>query len=163
MLNYADYNKIEYNFDYLSEGILMIESMLFTHSILVKLFLAFLIVGMLIPVMTAKNPQSLKKGALIYTFIFQALATMVAFSGMVLFFFGDYTMSTVIMIMIVMWVVMMYIEIRKYKLIKVANLQNPTTYQLLKRAFYMISIVQILLLAAVVVLMVLRAKGVVIL
>ena len=113
MLNYADYNKIEYNSHYSNEGILMIESMLFTHSILVKLFLAFLLIGMLTPLMAAKKPQNFKKGGLIYTFIFQALATMVAFSGLVLFFFGNYTMSTVIIIMIAVWVVMMYIEIRK--------------------------------------------------
>jgi hypothetical protein len=139
----------------------MIESMLFTHSILVKLFLAFLVVGMLTPLLTVKNPQGLKKAGLIYTFLFQALATMVAFSGIVLFFVAEYSMSTPIIIMIAVWVVMMYIEIRKYKLIKVANLQNPTTNQLIRRAFYMISLVQILLLAAMVVLMVLRAKGVV--
>jgi hypothetical protein len=86
---------------------------------------------------------------------------MVAFSGIVLFFVAEYSMSTPIIIMIAVWVVMMYIEIRKYKLIKVANLQNPTTNQLIRRAFYMISLVQILLLAAMVVLMVLRAKGVI--
>jgi len=146
----------------------MIESMLFTHSILVKIFLAFLIIGMLTPMLTSKNPQNFKKASLIYTFIFQALSTMVAFAGIVLFFFGDYSMNVAIIIMIIVWLVMMYIEIRKYKLIirkykliKIANLQNPTTFQLLKRAFYMISIVQILILAAVVILMVMRAKGVI--
>lgn len=139
----------------------MIESMLFTHSILVKIFLAFLVAGMLTPLLTVRNPLGLKRAGLIYTFFFQALATMVAFSGIVLFFVAEYSMSTVIIIMIVVWVVMMYIEIRKYKLIKVANLQNPTTNQLIGRAFYLISLVQILLLAAMVILMVLRTKGVI--
>ena len=42
-----------------------------------------------------------------------------------------------------------------------ANLQNATTYQLIKRAFYLVSLVQIVLVAVMVVIMVLRAKGVI--
>ena len=63
--------------------------------------------------------------------------------------------------MVVVWAVLMYIEIKKYKLIKLANLQNTDTHKLLKGAFLKISSVQILLVVVMIVLMVLKVKGVV--
>ncbi len=135
--------------------------MLAAHSILVKVFLGFLVGGLLIPMMTAKNPLGFRKASFIYTMIFQAIATMIAFAGIVAVFTGDLGWSTTTIIMVVVWAVLMYIEIKKYKLIKVANLQNPDNHKLLKGAFLKISSVQILLVAVMVVLMVLKVKGVV--
>lgn len=139
----------------------MIEEMLAAHSILVKAFLGFLVGGLFIPMMTAKNPLGFKKSSFIYTMIFQAIATMIAFSGIVAVFTGDLGWSLSTIIMMVVWAVLMYIEIKKYKLIKIANLENPETHKLLKSAFLKISSVQILLVAVMVVLMVLKAKGIV--
>jgi hypothetical protein len=139
----------------------MIAEMLAVHSILVKTFLGFLVGGLLIPMMTAKNPLGFKKASFIYTMIFQAIATMIAFTGIVAVFTGDLGWPLSTIIMVVVWAVLMYIEIKKHKLIKVANLQNPETHKLLKGVFLKISLVQILLVAVMVVLMVLKAKGIV--
>jgi hypothetical protein len=138
-----------------------IAQMLAAHSILVKAFLGFLVGGLLIPFMTAKNPQGFRKASFIYTMVFQAIITMIAFAGIVAVFTGDlgWTLSTIIMIAV--WAVMMYLEIKKYKSIKVGNVQNPDTHKALKSSFIKISIVQILLVAMMVVLMVLKAKGVI--
>jgi len=138
-----------------------VTQMLATHSILVKAFLGFLVGGLAIPFMTAKNPLGFRKASFIYTMIFQAIATMIAFAGLVAVFTGDLGWTTTTIIMVAVWAVMMYIEIKKYKLIKVADLQNPQTHKVLKSAFIKISIVQILLVAIMVVLMVLKAKGIV--
>jgi hypothetical protein len=138
-----------------------VTQMLAAHSILVKAFLGFLIGGLILPFMTAKNPQGFRKGSFIYTMIFQALATMIAFAGLVAVFTGDLGWSATTIIMVVVWAIMMYIEIKKHKLIKVANLQNEQTHKVLKSAFIKISIVQILLVATMVVLMILKAKGIV--
>ena len=139
----------------------MIAEMLAVHSILVKTFLGFLVGGLLIPMMTAKNPLGFKKASFIYTMMFQAIATMIAFTGIVAVFTGDLGWPLSTIIMVVVWAVLMYIEIKKHKLIKVANLQNPETHKLLKGVFLKISLVQILLVAVMVVLMVLKAKGIV--
>lgn len=139
----------------------MIETVLATHSLLVQVFLGFLVGGLLIPVVTANNPLGFKKASLIYTFMFQGVATMIAFAGVVAMFMGDLPMTLDIYIMVAVWAVMMYIEIKKYKVIKVADTQNPDTHKLLKGAFYKISVVQILLLVIMIVLMVLKAKGVI--
>ena len=138
-----------------------VAQMLAGHSILVKVLLGFLVGGLLIPPLTAKNPLGFRKASFIYTMIFQAIVTMVAFAGIVAVFTGDLGWSVTTIIMVAVWAVLMYIEIKKYKLIKVANLQNPDTHKLLKSAFIKISVLQILLVAIMVVLMVLKVKGVI--
>lgn len=138
-----------------------VAEMLATHSILIKVFLGFLVVGMIIPFMTAKNPLGFRKGSFIYTMIFQGLITMVAFAGIVAVFTGDLGWTTTTIIMVAVWAVMMYIEIKKYKAIKLANIQNPETHKVLKLAFIKISIVQVLLVTIMTVLMILKAKGVI--
>ena len=139
----------------------MLEEMLATHSILVKIFLGFLVAGLFIPMMTAKKPLGFRKASFIYTMIFQAIATMVAFTGLIAMVTGEMDLSISIIIMIIIWAALMYIEIKKYKLIKVAKIENPENHKLLKGAFLKISTVQILLVAVMVVLMVLKVKGIV--
>jgi len=137
----------------------MLDEMIVSHSILVKVFLGFLVGGLLIPMMTAKKPLGFRKASFIYTMIFQAIVTMIAFSGLIAMVTGElgFTLSTIIMI--VVWVALMYIEIKKYKLIKVAKIENPETHKLLKGAFIKISVVQVLLVVVMVVLKVMEVKG----
>ncbi|HHD78821.1 MAG TPA: hypothetical protein ENK98_04190, partial [Epsilonproteobacteria bacterium] len=135
-----------------------VTQMLAVHSILVKAFLGFLVAGIFIPLMI-KRPAGFKKASFIYTMIFQAIATMIAFAGLVAVFTGDLGWETTTIIMVVVWAVMMYIEIKKHKLVKVANLENEQTFKVIKSAFLKISILQILLVAVMVELMILKAKG----
>ncbi|MEY3002031.1 MAG: hypothetical protein RLZZ428_406 [Pseudomonadota bacterium] len=137
----------------------MIETMLTTHSILVKVFLGFLVAGLFIPKMTAKHPLKFKKASFVYTMIFQAIATMIAFVGIIAIFAGDLGWTMTTMIMMAVWAVLMYIEIKKHKLVKLSDLTNPQTHVFLSGAFLKITIVQILLVVVMVVLMVLKAKG----
>jgi len=138
----------------------MVEQIVATHSILVKLFLTFLVAGFFIPKMTAKYPLKFRKASFVYTMVFQALATMIAFTGVLAMVMGDYGFSLGIILMILIWAAMMYIEIRKYKVIKTANVKDPSTHTLLKSLFYKISAVQVFLVAVMVVLMILKAKGI---
>ncbi len=133
--------------------------MLATHSILVKVFLAFLVAGLFIPKMTATKPLGFRKASFIYTMVFQGIATMIAFTGLIALVAGELPFSVSVMLMTVIWAAMMFIEIKKYKLIKVAKLENPETHKVLKAGFMKISILQILLVAIMVVLMVFKAKG----
>ena len=137
----------------------MLDEMIVSHSFLVKVFLAFLVGGLLIPMMTAKKPLGFRKASFIYTMIFQGLATMIAFSGLVAMVTGEVGFTLSIIIMIVIWAALMYIEIKKYILIKVAKIENPETHKLLKGAFIKISAVQILLVAVMVILKVMEVKG----
>ncbi len=133
-----------------------VAQMLAAHSILVKAFLGFLVVGIFIPLMV-KKPAGFKKASFIYTMVFQALATMIAFAGIVAVFTGDLGWTVTTIIMVAVWAVMMYIEIKKHKLVKMANLDNADTFKVIKGAFLKISVVQILLVAIMVVLMILKS------
>ncbi|MCF6206395.1 MAG: hypothetical protein L3J47_05830 [Sulfurovum sp.] len=139
----------------------MIEQIITTHSILVKVFLGFLVAGFFIPFMTKKNPAGFKKASFIYTMTFQAIATMIAFTGAVAWAMGDFGMSLSIIVMIIIWALLMFIEIKKYKLIKVANINNEEVHSLLRGAFIKISLVQVMLVVMMVVLKVMEVKGVI--
>ena len=139
----------------------MIEQMLATHSIIVKVFLGFLVGALFIPMMTAKNPLGFRKASFIYTMIFQGIITMIAFTGIIAMVSGSLPFSMAIILMIAIWMLMMYIEIRKYKLIKVAQIEKPEVHSLLKKGFLKINIAQILLVAVMVVFMVLKSKGII--
>jgi len=139
----------------------MIEQMIAAHSLLVKIFLVFLVTGVAVPFVTAKNPTGFKKASFIYTMIFQALATMAAFSGLVAIYAGHKGWDTASIVMAVVWAALMFIEIKKYKLIKLSDLHNRNTHLLLKSAFFKISLVEIFLVVAMVVMMILKAKGIV--
>jgi hypothetical protein len=73
---------------------------------------------------------------------------------------GELPFSFSVILMTVIWAAMMFIEIKKYKLVKIAKLENPETHKVLKSGFIKISILQILLVVIMVVLMVLKAKGI---
>jgi hypothetical protein len=137
----------------------MIEQILLSHSILIKVFLGFLVAGLFIPMLTAKNPLGFKKSSFIFTMVFQGIATAIAFTGIIAMVMGEMPFSAAIIIMIVIWAFLMFLEIKKYKLIKIANVENPDTFKVLKSGFLKVTIVQILLVAAMVVLMVLKVKG----
>ena len=139
----------------------MVEQIIVSHSILVKIFLGFMLLGLLIPMMTAKNPLGFRKASFIYTMVFQGIATMVAFTGIIAMVTGETALSAGIIIMIIIWGLLMFIEIKKYKLIKVAKIENPETHRVLKGGFLKIGLIQILLVAVMVVLMILKVKGIV--
>ncbi len=133
--------------------------MISSHNILVQIFLAFLVGGLLIPMMTAKKPLGFRKVSFIYTMIFQAIATMIAFSGLVAMITGELGLTLSTIIMIVIWAALMFIEIKKYKLIKIAKIENAEIYKLLKGVFIKISVVQVFLVIVMVVLKVMEVKG----
>ena len=137
----------------------MLEQMVASHNFLVQVFVVFLIGGLLIPMMTAKKPLIFRKASFIYTMIFQAIATMIAFSGLVAMITGELGLTLSTIIMIIIWAALMYIEIKKYRLIKMARIENPETHKLLKGAFMKISAVQIFLVIVMVVLKVMEVKG----
>jgi ribose/xylose/arabinose/galactoside ABC-type transport system permease subunit len=139
----------------------MAEQIIASHSILVNIFLTLLLAGFSIPMVTARRPLSFKKASFIYTMIFQAIATMVAFTGLIAMVIGEISLSIGIIMMIVIWAILMFVEIKKYRLIKVAKIENPEIHRVLKSGFLKISVIQSMLIAVMIALMMLKAKGIV--
>jgi hypothetical protein len=137
----------------------MISEFLWVHRFLVYLFLAFLMSGLTIPILT-NEPLKFKKVSFIYTMSFQGIATMVAFAGLVLLYAGHLSWDIYSMTMVLVWGVMIFIEVKKYRLIKYANLTHSETFAILKSGFQKISILQILILVAMIAVMVLKNSGI---
>lgn len=137
-----------------------VAQMLSAHSMLVDIFLGFLVVGIVTP-FVVKSPAGFKKASFIYTMIFQALATMVAFAGIVAVFTGDLGWPVTTILMMAIWAIMMFIEIKKHKFVKLANLENEVTFKVIKSAFFKISIVQVLLVVLMMAIMIFKAKGII--
>ena len=135
--------------------------MLMTHSILIKAFLGFLVLGLFIPKMTASNPLKFKKASFIYTMVFQALMTMIVFVGIVALVQGDLPFGVSTIIMVIVFAIMMALEIVKYKKIKKGDLEDESSLTNLRSGFMKTGIINIIILVAIVVLMILKAKGIV--
>jgi hypothetical protein len=74
---------------------------------------------------------------------------------------GDFGMTFSVIIMTIIWALLMFIEIKKYKLIKTANIENTEAHRLLKGAFVKITAVQVMLVAMMVILKIMEVKGVI--
>jgi hypothetical protein len=135
----------------------MIETMLMTHSTLIKAFLAFLILGLFIPKMTANDPLKFKKASFLYTMIFQAIITMIVFSGIVALVVAEMDFGMSIIIMIAVFAVMMGIEISKYKKIKKADLEDEATFTMIQTGFTKASVLNLIVLVGITVFMIVKS------
>jgi len=133
----------------------MLAEMLLTHSILIYTFIGFLVLGFLIPVMK-KEALAFKKASFLYT-IFQAIITMIVFSGIVVLVVGDFDFGMTIIIMIAVFAVMMGIEISKYKRIKKADLEDEATFTMIRSGFTKASILNLVVLVGITIFMIVKA------
>ena len=140
----------------------MIETMLMTHSILIKAFLGFLVLGLFLP-MVAKSPLGFKKASFMFTMIFQALMTMIVFVGIIAMVYADLPFELSTIIMVIVFAIMMALEITKYKRIKKSNTEDEATFKIVRSGFTKTTIINIVILVAMVVLMILKSKGIVVL
>jgi hypothetical protein len=131
------------------------------HSLIVKIFLGFVFAGIAIPILLKQKPEGFKKASFIYTMVFQAIITAILATGIYALIEGglEFTISTIAMI--VVWALMMFLEIKRHKAIKSLNANDLTRSNELKSSFIKTSVIQILLIASMVVLMILKAKDVV--
>ena len=136
----------------------MLAEMLLTHTVLIYAFIGFLLLGFLVP-MVKKEPLAFKKASFIYTMVFQAIITMILFSGIVALIVGKMDFNVPIIVMIAVFAVMMGIEISKHKKIKKANLEDEATLSLMRSGFTKASVFNLIVLVAITIFMMVVAKG----
>ncbi len=134
----------------------MLPEMLLTHTILIYAFIAFITLGFLVPVLK-KEPLAFKKTSFLYTMIFQAIITMIVFSGIVALVVGDFGFNLPIIIMIAVFAVMMGIEISKYKRIKKADLEDEATFTMLRAGFTKASVLNFVVLVGITIFMIVKS------
>lgn len=137
----------------------MLDEMLTTHSALNYIFISFLVLGFLVPVI-AKKPAGFKKASFIYTMIFQAIITMIAFSGIVALVSGELDFNMPIIVMIVIFAAMIAIEISKHKRIKKGDLSDEATFNMLRSGFTKASVLNLIIIVGFTIFMIVRSKGI---
>jgi hypothetical protein len=137
----------------------VIEEIIASHYFLIVLFALFVLLGIAIPKITAGKPLKFRKASFIYTMTFQAIATMAAFTGLVAMVIGKYAFGMSIVLMVLIWMALMFIEIKKYRIIKTARIEITQTYQLLQNLFYKITAVEFFLIVVMIVIKMMEAKG----
>jgi len=136
----------------------MINELMFVHKVLVYIFFIFLVAGFAVPP-TINDAFRFKKTSFIYTMIFQAFASMVAFAGLVVLYAGHMSWDMFSVSMVLVWGMMMFIEIKKHRLIKYADLTQEQNFTVIKQGFNKISILQVLIIVAMIGVMSLKNMG----
>ena len=134
----------------------MLPEMLMTHSVLIYAFIAFIALGFLVPILK-KEALAFKKASFIYTMIFQAIITMIVFSGIVALIVGDLDFNLPIIVMTAVITVMMGIEISKHKRIKKADLEDDETFSMIRKGFTKASVLNLIVLVGITLFMIFLA------
>ena len=90
------------------------EEMIFYHAFLIKVMLGLLVIGMVIPFLSADCAKSIRRTR-IYMFFSHALLTMIAFSGLTALIFAHMSLTTDMILMIALFFIMIMLEVFKYK------------------------------------------------
>lgn len=139
----------------------MITEMIAYHSTLTYIFLWILLIGLPIPFWTSSNPFAFRKVSFIYTMFFQTFISMVVFTGLIALAAGDLDFGVGVIVMVIVWVILMYFEIGKYIKIARTNMQDESIFRAMRVSFLKIQFSNIALVILMIMLMVLRDKGVI--
>ena len=133
--------------------------MVMYHSVLIKIMLAVLVVGLIIPFLSRDCAKTVKRTR-IYMFVSHGTLSMIAFSGLIAFVFADMSMSLSIGMMIVAFFAMIMLEVIKYKKI-LKGASNPENCLKKSRiTTFLFTIVNIAIIAGMVVYMVMQKNAV---
>jgi len=86
---------------------------------------------------------------------------MVVFTGLIALAAGDLDFGVGVIVMVIVWVILMYFEIGKYIKIARTNMQDESIFRAMRVSFLKIQFSNIALVILMIMLMVLRDKGVI--
>jgi hypothetical protein len=131
--------------------------MIVYHAVLLKAMLGVLIIGMIIPFLSSDCSKTIKRMR-IYMFVSHGLITMIAFTGLIAFIFAKMDLSLEIIVMIVAFLVMIMVEVLKYKKILKAGTTEGCAKKS-KTSAIMFTLINIAIIAGLVVYKIIEAKS----
>lgn len=132
--------------------------MVMYHAILIKIMLAVLVIGMIIPFLSSDCAKTVKRMR-IYMFASHGLLSMIAFSGLVAFVFAEMSFTLSIIVMIVAFFAMIMIEVVKYKKILKGRADGTTCLKKARMTAVFYTIINIVIIAGMVVWQIMEAKS----
>jgi len=127
------------------------------HSVLIKAMLGVLVIGMVIPFLTTECSKTVKRMR-IYMFVSHGLITMIAFTGLIALVFAKMDLNLEIIVMIVAFLVMIMVEVLKYKkILKAGNREDCS--KISRKSAILFTIINIAIIAGLVVYKIMEAKS----
>jgi len=131
--------------------------MILYHSVLIKAMLGVLFIGMIIPFLSSECSKTVKRMR-IYMFVSHGLLSMIAFTGLIAFVFAKMDISIEIITMIAAFLVMIMVEVFKYKKILKAEVLDGCAKKARVTAV-VYTFINIAIIAALVVYKIMEAKS----
>jgi len=104
----------------------MVQESLLYHAVIIKMFLWFLILNIVLPMLFKKDSVIGIKAVRVSAFIYSALLTMVAFTGMILFMLGTTPWSMDMTLMVILFIILATIETIRIKKLKSLWMQEKS-------------------------------------
>jgi hypothetical protein len=135
------------------------DEMVLYHSILIKVMLGLLVIGIIIPFLSSDCAKSIRR-ARIYMFFSHGLLSMIAFSGLIALIFAHISLTRDMMVMIVLFFVMIMVEVMKYKKIQRGVLDKENCNRKARVTSVIFGLINIAIIAGMVVYMVMQKNAV---
>jgi len=126
------------------------------HSVLIKAMLGVLLIGMIIPFLTTECSKTVKRMR-VYMFVSHGLITMIAFTGLIALVFVKMDLSINIIVMIVAFLVMIMVEVLKYKKVLKAG-SSDGCEKSSRKTVMLYTLINIAIIAGLVVYKIIEAK-----
>ena len=131
--------------------------MILYHAVLLKAMLGILVVGMIIPFLSTECAKTIKRMR-IYMFVSHGMLTMIAFTGLIALVFAKMDLSLEIIVMIAAFLVMIMVEVFKYKkILKSGTVEGCTKKARVTAVVY--TLINIAIIAGLVVYKIMEAKS----
>jgi len=131
--------------------------MILYHAVLLKAMLGILVVGMIIPFLSSECAKTIKRMR-IYMFVSHGMLTMIAFTGLIALVFAKMDLSLEIIVMIVAFLVMIMVEVFKYKkILKAGTVDGCAKKARVTAVLY--TLINIAIIAGLVVYKIMEAKS----
>jgi len=135
------------------------DEMILYHSVLIKVMLGLLFIGIIIPFLSADCAKSIRR-ARIYMFFSHGLLSMIAFSGIIALIFAHMSLTRDMMVMIVLFFVMIMLEVVKYKRVQKGVLDKESCNKKARVNSVVFGLINMAIIAGMVVYMVAQKNAV---
>ena len=96
----------------------MVQESLLYHAVIIKIFVGLLLLNMLIPLFFKNGSIASIRAVRISVFVYAALLTMTAFTGLIVFMLGAFPWDLNMTLMVLLFVVLSVIEFFRIKRLK---------------------------------------------
>ena len=132
--------------------------MVLYHSVLIKIVLGLVVVGMLIPFLGKSCSKTIKRMR-IYMFASHGLLTMVAFTGVIALVFAKMSLNMSMILMIIAFFALIAIEVIKYRKMLNTRMKKESCVKDMRFMSLLFGVIEIVIIMSLVILKIMEYKS----